>query len=142
MRDALEMLGRGRKVDKGHRCQLQVLWQGKTIWAPGVGSLAWALPSPASRPSSSEDLIATYPEAKACGAPKAQGSRRASTRRIPGKHSTLPKGVSRCSLGLWSQLQKEEESKERFTEHYDSVRRLVPRDWLLEYEVGEGWETL
>jgi hypothetical protein len=33
-------------------------------------------------------------------------------------------------------------AKARFAEHYALVRRLVPPERLLEYKVGEGWETL
>ena len=29
-----------------------------------------------------------------------------------------------------------------YTEHYDMVRRLVPKDRLLEYQIGEGWDRL
>ncbi|KAJ7907538.1 P-loop containing nucleoside triphosphate hydrolase protein [Mycena leptocephala] len=36
----------------------------------------------------------------------------------------------------------EGEAKARFAEHYALVRRLVPPHRLLEYRVGEGWETL
>lgn len=167
-------------MDKGHRCQ--VLWQGKTIWAPGVGSLAWAL-SGAFRELSpfllewlnslkavtcvpailfSEDLISAYPEAKVILTtrdPSAwwksydaalQGMWRSKRARIAarldpshfGKAFTFAKGSVSLFLGPTVPVAEEEESKERFTEHYDRVRRLVPRDRLLEYEVGEGWETL
>ncbi|KAJ6573105.1 P-loop containing nucleoside triphosphate hydrolase protein [Mycena vulgaris] len=37
---------------------------------------------------------------------------------------------------------KEEESKARFIAHYERVRRSVPQERLLEYEVGEGWDRL
>ncbi|KAF7344209.1 hypothetical protein MVEN_01711400 [Mycena venus] len=33
-------------------------------------------------------------------------------------------------------------AKERFIVHYEQVRRLVPKDRLLEHRVGEGWEHL
>jgi hypothetical protein len=33
-------------------------------------------------------------------------------------------------------------AKERFIAHYEQVRRLLPKDRLLEYRVGEGWEHL
>ncbi|KAJ7214966.1 hypothetical protein GGX14DRAFT_443507 [Mycena pura] len=35
-----------------------------------------------------------------------------------------------------------EAAKARFVAHYDEVRRLVPKERLLEYRVGEGWERL
>ncbi|KAJ7216000.1 P-loop containing nucleoside triphosphate hydrolase protein [Mycena pura] len=35
-----------------------------------------------------------------------------------------------------------EVAKARFVAHYDEVRRLVPKERLLEYRVGEGWERL
>ncbi|KAJ7854674.1 P-loop containing nucleoside triphosphate hydrolase protein [Mycena olivaceomarginata] len=37
---------------------------------------------------------------------------------------------------------KEEKSKTRFVQHYESVRKMVPKQRLLEYEVGEGWDRL
>ncbi|KAJ6552599.1 pectin lyase fold/virulence factor [Mycena vulgaris] len=33
-------------------------------------------------------------------------------------------------------------AKARFTAHYEGVRALVPKERLLDYRVGEGWETL
>ncbi|KAJ7485575.1 P-loop containing nucleoside triphosphate hydrolase protein [Mycena latifolia] len=37
---------------------------------------------------------------------------------------------------------EEEESKARFVAHYEKIRRIVPKERLLEYEVGEGWDRL
>ncbi|KAJ7485500.1 hypothetical protein FB451DRAFT_1230088 [Mycena latifolia] len=36
----------------------------------------------------------------------------------------------------------EDIAKARFTAHYDEVRRLVPKDRLLEFEVKNGWAPL
>ncbi|KAF7352154.1 hypothetical protein MVEN_01178600 [Mycena venus] len=36
----------------------------------------------------------------------------------------------------------EEMAKKRYIEYYDEVRSLVPKEQLLEYRVGEGWESL
>jgi hypothetical protein len=36
----------------------------------------------------------------------------------------------------------EEVGKQKFQEQYETVRRLVPKERLLEYKVGEGWERL
>ncbi|KAJ6554554.1 P-loop containing nucleoside triphosphate hydrolase protein [Mycena capillaripes] len=36
----------------------------------------------------------------------------------------------------------EEIAKRRYIEYYDEVRSLVPKERLLEYRVGEGWESL
>ncbi|KAJ6537149.1 P-loop containing nucleoside triphosphate hydrolase protein, partial [Mycena capillaripes] len=36
----------------------------------------------------------------------------------------------------------EEGAKERFLKHYNDVRRLVPRERLLEFEISEGWGPL
>jgi len=33
-------------------------------------------------------------------------------------------------------------AKARFIEHYDQVRRIVPKERLLEYRVAEGWESI
>ncbi|KAJ7487001.1 P-loop containing nucleoside triphosphate hydrolase protein [Mycena latifolia] len=35
-----------------------------------------------------------------------------------------------------------EEAKVRFIAHYNKIRRIVPKERLLEYEVKEGWEPL
>lgn len=35
-----------------------------------------------------------------------------------------------------------ENGKQAFLDHYDEIRRLVPKENLLEYKVGEGWESL
>ncbi|KAL2045259.1 hypothetical protein N7G274_002342 [Stereocaulon virgatum] len=36
----------------------------------------------------------------------------------------------------------EKVGKQKFQEQYETVRRLVPKERLLEYKVGEGWERL
>ncbi|KAF7352155.1 hypothetical protein MVEN_01178700 [Mycena venus] len=36
----------------------------------------------------------------------------------------------------------EEVAKKRYIEYYDEVQSLVPKERLLEYRVGEGWESL
>lgn len=36
----------------------------------------------------------------------------------------------------------EKNGKKAFEDQYDSVRKLVPKERLLEYEIGEGWERL
>ena len=33
-------------------------------------------------------------------------------------------------------------AKERYREHYELIRRIVPRERLLEYKLGSGWEPL
>lgn len=33
-------------------------------------------------------------------------------------------------------------AKEKHWEHYEVVRRIVPRERLLEYKLGSGWEPL
>ncbi|KAL8860213.1 MAG: hypothetical protein Q9198_010591, partial [Flavoplaca austrocitrina] len=35
-----------------------------------------------------------------------------------------------------------EKCKQKYLEHYDYVRRVTPKERLLEYEVKEGWEPL
>ena len=35
-----------------------------------------------------------------------------------------------------------EKCKERFLEHYEHVRRVVPGDRLLEYDIKEGWKPV
>ena len=50
---------------------------------------------------------------------------------------------------VWLAMFKEEaadltkdKAKARFVAYYDEVRRIVPRERLLEYRVGDGWEPL
>ncbi|KAK7002189.1 P-loop containing nucleoside triphosphate hydrolase protein [Favolaschia claudopus] len=45
-------------------------------------------------------------------------------------------------LGVRAGYAEKQKSMARFVEHYDSVRELVPKERLLEYEVGEGWDRL
>lgn len=36
----------------------------------------------------------------------------------------------------------ENRGKERFNDHYAELRSIVPKDKLLEYKIGSGWEPL
>ncbi|KAJ7334164.1 hypothetical protein DFH08DRAFT_916313 [Mycena albidolilacea] len=45
-------------------------------------------------------------------------------------------------LGAAAARAEEEKSKVRFVEHYENVRKIVPKERLLEYQVGEGWHRL
>ncbi|KAJ7032612.1 P-loop containing nucleoside triphosphate hydrolase protein [Mycena alexandri] len=109
----------------------------------------------------SEDLIAAYPEAKVILTIRdptewwtsyndLQGiwcskRTRLAARLSPthfGKGFTFIKRSVSLFLGSLVPEAQEEESKKRFVAHYDHVRRLLPQDRLLEYEVGEGWQTL
>ncbi|KAJ7354241.1 P-loop containing nucleoside triphosphate hydrolase protein [Mycena albidolilacea] len=45
-------------------------------------------------------------------------------------------------LGDAAARAEKEKSKARFVEHYENVRKIVPKERLLEYEVGEGWHRL
>lgn len=33
-------------------------------------------------------------------------------------------------------------AKEKYREHYELIRRVVPKERLLEYRLGSGWESL
>lgn len=44
--------------------------------------------------------------------------------------------------GFFEQKPFEEIGKKKFVEHYAKVRKLVPKENLLEYKVGEGWGRL
>jgi hypothetical protein len=46
------------------------------------------------------------------------------------------------ALGRDPRAVNEEHAKACFSEHYDNVRRVVPKEKLLEYRVGEGWQRL
>ncbi|KAJ7137421.1 P-loop containing nucleoside triphosphate hydrolase protein [Mycena crocata] len=47
-----------------------------------------------------------------------------------------------CHALLGSEYVSPADAKARFTAHYDKIRKAVPKDHLLEYRVGEGWERL
>ncbi|KAJ7258165.1 P-loop containing nucleoside triphosphate hydrolase protein [Mycena rebaudengoi] len=46
------------------------------------------------------------------------------------------------SFGCDPRAVKEEDAKARFCAHYESVRCVVPKEKMLEYQVGEGWTRL
>ncbi|KAL9098925.1 MAG: hypothetical protein Q9163_005501 [Psora crenata] len=51
--------------------------------------------------------------------------------------------MHRCVFaGVFENKRFERIGKRKFVEHYDMVRRLVPKERLLEYRVGDGWEKL
>ena len=45
-------------------------------------------------------------------------------------------------MGVRSESEMREKAKEKYREHYELVRRIVPREKLLEYKLGSGWEPL
>ncbi|KAL8899387.1 MAG: hypothetical protein Q9207_006224 [Kuettlingeria erythrocarpa] len=45
-------------------------------------------------------------------------------------------------MGVHSEDEMRAAAKDRYREHYASVRRMVPKERLLEYKVGSGWEPL
>ncbi|KAJ7457748.1 hypothetical protein FB451DRAFT_1047209 [Mycena latifolia] len=59
-----------------------------------------------------------------------------------GKVLTFADQTMVALLGSHVKHAKEDESKARFIAHYESIRRMVPKEMLLEYEVGEGWDRL
>ena len=47
--------------------------------------------------------------------------------------------------GWWkanSKREMQEKAREMYREHYAQVRRIVPKERLLEYKLGDGWEPL
>ncbi|KAF8119994.1 hypothetical protein K438DRAFT_2056635 [Mycena galopus ATCC 62051] len=56
-----------------------------------------------------------------------------------GKFAELSQLIRSVILGPGA---TEEEAKRRFTAHYGNVRKIVPKDKLLEFEVKEGWGPL
>ncbi|KAJ6557687.1 P-loop containing nucleoside triphosphate hydrolase protein [Mycena capillaripes] len=58
-----------------------------------------------------------------------------------GKRNELMRAMSRALWGTEDWVQ-EELCKARFTAHYEEVRKLTPKDKLLEMEVKEGWAPL
>ncbi|KAJ7485338.1 hypothetical protein FB451DRAFT_1392091 [Mycena latifolia] len=93
-----------------------------------------------------EELIAAYPDAKV--ATIAEATKR--TLQIHISSWLEPESFDRmkCLLRLTLAVLFETEhvteniAKARFVAHYDEVRRLVPKDGLLEFEVREGWTPL
>jgi hypothetical protein len=59
--------------------------------------------------------------------------------------TTYTVSIQKFLLG-WTQCKDVDEIKSRLREHYDRhhamVRRMVPKDQLLEYRLGSGWEPL
>lgn len=45
-------------------------------------------------------------------------------------------------MGVHSKEEMRSKAKEKYREHYAQVRRLVPKERLLEYKLGSGWEPL
>ncbi|KAJ7450849.1 P-loop containing nucleoside triphosphate hydrolase protein [Mycena latifolia] len=56
-----------------------------------------------------------------------------------GKFATFARFVMSAHFGP---VITEEGAKARFIEHYDNIRKLVPKERLLEYEVKDGWGPL
>lgn len=51
-------------------------------------------------------------------------------------------GIPDGPLGFGGDLSNEKVLKRRFDEHYEHVRRIVPRDRLYEKDITEGWEGM
>lgn len=49
---------------------------------------------------------------------------------------------ARLWMGVNSAEEMRTKAKEKYQEHYDLIRRVVPKERLLEYELGSGWEPL
>ena len=107
----------------------------------------------------SESLIAAYPEAKVILTTRDVDAwyKSMTGTIVPAMHSISLKLISYLDpdyIGSWRPMvialftgyfgQKpfEESGKKKFTEHYDMVKKLVPKENLLEYKVGEGWSRL
>ncbi|KAJ7457728.1 P-loop containing nucleoside triphosphate hydrolase protein [Mycena latifolia] len=110
----------------------------------------------------SEELIAAYPDAKVVLTNRDPGkwwkSYSESLRTIhlskrvrlarwldPG-HIGKVLDLSQSSIsimlgGSWKDA-TEETAKAQLVAHYEKIRRIVPKERLLEYEVGEGWDRL
>ncbi|KAJ7323597.1 P-loop containing nucleoside triphosphate hydrolase protein [Mycena albidolilacea] len=109
-----------------------------------------------------EELVAAYPEAKVVLTlrdPDSWGTSFANTMlyrmRAPGGSLLawlLPQTAGKLyQYGhvVWLAMFKTkpadltiEKAKARYVAYYEEVRRMVPRERLLEYRVGEGWEPL
>ncbi|KAK7062393.1 hypothetical protein R3P38DRAFT_3167382 [Favolaschia claudopus] len=138
-------------VDGGD--QRQVLWQGQAIRTRrAVTDIPHIL--------FAKELIVAYPEAKVI----------LTTRNVDSwwksYHDTIGNALNSCIGDLTARIDAktagkvrefwrlaflamfgttnvtEEVAKKRYLEYYDEVRSFVPADRLLEYRVGEGWESL
>lgn len=49
---------------------------------------------------------------------------------------------ARLWMGVNSAEEMRTKAKEKYQEHYDLIRRVAPKERLLEYELGSGWEPL
>ena len=45
-------------------------------------------------------------------------------------------------MGVSSAEEIRAKAKTKYREHYELVRKIVPRERLLEYKLGSGWEPL
>ncbi|KAJ7062576.1 P-loop containing nucleoside triphosphate hydrolase protein [Mycena amicta] len=132
---------------------------GRAEWDQVLGHCAAVTDAPGV--AFSEDLIAAYPEAKVI-----------LTLRDPEKwwgsfSSTILKAIYSRPIGvaalldpagfgrllpmirlvlksLFGPIEKltKEGAKARFVEHYERIRAIVPRERLLEYEMGNGWAPI
>ncbi|KAJ7106865.1 P-loop containing nucleoside triphosphate hydrolase protein [Mycena crocata] len=109
-----------------------------------------------------KELIATYPEAKViltlrdpdrwwqsynASIAALARTKRASfaewlDQRGPGRMLAFSRVVQTMMFGPLATDIPADEAKARMVAHYAEVRSLVPKDRLLEYNVGEGWERL
>ena len=59
-----------------------------------------------------------------------------------GRLSKLMTLYIECSFGAKNQGEFEAKARQAYREHYAEVRHITPKDRLLEYELGSGWEPL
>jgi len=51
-------------------------------------------------------------------------------------------GIADSTLGIGCDMMNEDTLKLRFSEHYEMVRRIVPKERLYEKSIAEGWEGM
>ncbi|KAJ7175149.1 P-loop containing nucleoside triphosphate hydrolase protein [Mycena crocata] len=59
-----------------------------------------------------------------------------------GKVISFARGTVTTFFGVHAAVAEADPSKACFVAHYEKVRGLVPKERLLEYKVGEGWDRL
>ncbi|KAJ7701858.1 P-loop containing nucleoside triphosphate hydrolase protein, partial [Mycena rosella] len=130
---------------------------GRAEWDQLLGHCQAAVATPAS--IFAADLIAAYPDAKVILTNRdldrwwksyMESIRTTTTSRRYRLAAALdPQGLGRVAALarlvvsiLLGPVVTEERSKARFVEHYNNVRKMVPKERLLEYGVKDGWAPL
>ncbi|KAJ7457750.1 hypothetical protein FB451DRAFT_1406618 [Mycena latifolia] len=89
----------------------------------------------------SEELIAAYPDATTFSCSERVARARAVDPVCFGKVMGFTTRCGELMVGTTA-AEAQEESTAQFKVHYEGGKAMVPPEWLLEVEVGKGWERL